>query len=465
MNVIDNSAEWPPLSNESVDNVIDLADQAMFLGEQATGATGLLQCAWVYHRSIDLEGLRTFHRHLQRGRLCRSIERSPLPFGRHRWVIPRHLADIEIVRSARPRAEFDTWLVEQANTALDAEHGPPWHLAVLPFVEGGAGVSLVLSHCLADGLGLCEALADAASGRDSTICWPAAGSRRRSRLVRADIRRIARDLPATGRALGALARMAWRGQSNAAPAAGRSAGRNERLTMPMATVFLAGDEWDSRAHATGGTSNALFAAVAARLAQRVGRVAVDGSLVLAMPVNERIPGDTRANAVSNADIAVERVPNFADLREIRATIREALIRHNEVPNERWALMPLVPFLPKRLVKRLVGVAAGPPNTVIASNLGALDPAVTRADGTPADCFAMMSLFPGVTTSMMRTTGGRLALASGRVHGRIFISVLAYQPGRLNTTDVLRQDLLSTLEEFALTATAGWPQPGPLDDAA
>lgn len=76
-------------ANPDIDNVIDLADQAMFLGEKATGATGLLQCAWVFHRTIDLDGLLTFHGHLQQGRLRRSIERSPLPFGRHRWVSPR----------------------------------------------------------------------------------------------------------------------------------------------------------------------------------------------------------------------------------------------------------------------------------------------------------------------------------------------------------------------------------------
>lgn len=453
-----------PVHN-GVDNVIDLADQAMFLGERATGATGLLQCAWVYHRTIDLDGLRTFHHHLQRGRLRRSIERSPLPFGRHRWVTPRRFSEIEIVTTARPRAELDAWLVEQAHTPLDAEHGPPWHLAVLPFAEGGAGVSLVLSHCLADGLGLCEALTDAASGRDGAVDWPAAGSRRRSRALRADIRQTLRDVPASGRAIGAVARLAWRERGSTTPPSSRLSGRDERIAMPMTTVFIDGDEWDSRALAVGGTSNALFAAVAARLAQRVGRVAADGSLVLAMPVNERIPGDTRANAVTNADITVQRVPEPNDLREIRATIKEALIRHREVPDDRWALMPLVPFLPKRLVKKLVGVAAGTPSTVVTSNVGAIDPAVTRADGTPSDCFAMMSLLPGVRTAMMHSTGGRLALASGRVNGRLFISVLAYQPDRFNSNDVLRHDLLSTLREFSLAATTGWPHPGPVDEAA
>ncbi|KZS76126.1 hypothetical protein A4G26_22085 [Mycobacterium kansasii] len=78
-----------------ISNVIDLADQAMFLGERATGATGLLQCAWVYNRGLDFDGLRRVHGHLQRGRLSRSIERSPWPFGRHRWVSPRRSSDLE----------------------------------------------------------------------------------------------------------------------------------------------------------------------------------------------------------------------------------------------------------------------------------------------------------------------------------------------------------------------------------
>lgn len=52
-------------------NVLDLADQTLFLGERATGATSLLQCVWVYDRAIDLAGLRRFHRHLGAGRLAR----------------------------------------------------------------------------------------------------------------------------------------------------------------------------------------------------------------------------------------------------------------------------------------------------------------------------------------------------------------------------------------------------------
>jgi len=201
-------------------SVLDLVDQTHFLGEQATGTITLGQCVWVYNRAIDLDALRRFHHHLQRGRLARRIERSPLPFGRHRWVSPSDPSDLEIVATPRPREEFDAWLDEQASTPLDSEHGPEWHLAVLPFTDGGAGVSFVISHCLTDGVGGCEALADAASGRDDAITWPAAASRPRWRALREDARQTARDIPGIGRAVVAAARTARRnrrGDGSAAP--------------------------------------------------------------------------------------------------------------------------------------------------------------------------------------------------------------------------------------------------------
>ena len=124
-------------------------------------------------------------------------------------------------------------------------------------------------------------------------------------------------------------------------------------------------------------------------------------------------------------------------------------------------MPLVPLVPKRLARRmLLGVAAGGATSVVSSNLGAVNPAANRADGTDADYFAMQAHFPGVTRAMVHRAGGRLALLSGTVHGRVFVSVLAYQPGRRNSNDELRHDLSSTLIDFSLTATADWGCPAP-----
>src|SRR6476660_1942787 len=207
-----------------MNNVLDLFDQTVFVGERATGATNLLQVVWVYNRAIDIDGLRRFHDQLQRGRLSRRIERSPSPFGRHRWVSPSGQSELEIAAAPRPREEFDAWLTGQANTLLDAEHGPGWHLAVLPFTDGGAGVSLVISHCLTDGVGLCEAVADAASGCEKAISWPAAGSRRRWQALREDARQTARDLPGIGGAVVAAARLTRRNPGRGGSTAPLNAG-------------------------------------------------------------------------------------------------------------------------------------------------------------------------------------------------------------------------------------------------
>lgn len=436
-------------------NVLDLLDQSGFDVARATGASSLLQCVWVYKRPIDIDGLQRFHYHLRRGRLSRCIERSPLPFGRHRWISPDRSSDVEIVTSARSREQFHAWLNEQAITPLDFERGPGWHLAVLPFTDGGAGVSLVVSHCLTDGVGLCEAVADAVLGHDEPISWPAAGSRGRWQALREDARQTALDTPAIGRAVIAAARLDRRrrdGAGSVSRVPPLPAGADEPITFPMTTIFLDADKWDARAHSLGGTSNTLLAGLAARLAQRLGRVAADGSVTLALPVNERTAGDTRANATTDIYITVDPSPATTDLRKIRAAIKHALIRQREQSHDRRAALFIVPLLPQRLLARTTNADAGNARYVVSSNLGVVNPAVRRSDGTDADYFAMKILPLGLTEAVLHHFGGMQVLLSGRVNGQIFISVIAYQPGRANSNDSLRQELSNVLNDFSLTAT-------------
>jgi hypothetical protein len=450
----------------NANNLVDLVDHTFFLGERATGVTSVLQCVWVYDGAIDIDGLRRFHGRLARGRLSRRVERSPLPFGRHRWVAPGTHCDLEIA-APRPRDEFDAWLGEQAAGPLDPEHGPEWRLAVLAFTDGGAGVSLVTSHCLTDGVGLCEALAAASVGHDDATSWPAAGSRRRWKAVREDARQTARDMRAMRRALAATvgaARSARQTGSTApvpAPSAAPPVGADERISLPMATIFFGADDWDARAQSLGGTSNSLLAGLAARLGQRAGRVNADGSVTLSMPVNERTPGDTRANAVAPVEIPVDPALAATDLRGIRSATKRALTRRAEFPDERLALLPLAPLIPEWLARRMVGVAAGGATNVVSSNLGAIDPAVNRPDGNEASRFAIKGYNLGVTRAVMHRTGGILTLVAGRLGQQVFVTVLAYQPGRSNSDDELRRILWSAADDFTLPATTGWPcaEPG------
>jgi diacylglycerol O-acyltransferase / wax synthase len=434
-----------------MDNVLDPFDQLTFDAERATGVASIPHPFWVYSRPVDIDGLRRFQHHLEQGWLPRRIEPSPLPFGRHRWISADRTSDIEIA-TPRPRAELDAWLEEQATAAIDAEHGPPWHLAVLPFTDGGAAVSLAVSHCLADGVGLLNAMADAADGRDVPSGWPAAGSRGRWQAVREDARQAGRDLPALGRAAAAAVRLARRARREGAGAAPSTTplrlptGVDESLTPPMTTVFIDAEAWEARADALGGTSNALLVAVAAQLAQRMGRVTADGSVLMKMPVNERAAGDTRANAVSHLTVTVD--PATTDLREIRAAVKQGLIRHRELRDDERAVMSFVPLLrllPKRLV-RLVD------NTVVSSNIGVIDPAVFRIDGADADLWASRVSHRGVTKALMHRLGGVLYVLSGTARGQVFISATVYQPGYTNSNEALRQDLSNALNDFSLTGT-------------
>lgn len=438
-----------------MDNVLDPVDQSMFDLGRAVGVTIVAQGVWVYNRAIDIEGLRQFHDHLQRGRLSRRIERSPLGFGRHRWISPNGSAAIEIVASARPREEFTPWLNEQANTPLDCEHGPVWRLAVLPFTDGGAGVSLAIPHCVTDGLGMLEALEDAAFGRDDPISWPAGASRRRWQAVREDARQTVRDIPSFGRAFVASVRLARNSRNGArraapphTPPSTLPAGADDPIAVPVATIFVDAEEWDARAHAIGGTSNALLVGVAAHLAQRRGRLTADGLATIRIPVNERIAGDTRGNAVGNVDITVDPAPATTDLREIRAAIKQGMARHQEVPDDERALSSIVPLLPKRRIKFRGGNATG----VVATNLGVINPAVSRVDGTEAEHFTAQMRYAGVTKAMLDQFGGLQIVGSGRLHGQVSVWALAYQPGRPNSNDCLLHDLSSVLNDFWLSGT-------------
>ncbi|MGV0804430.1 hypothetical protein [Mycolicibacterium setense] len=436
-------------------NVLDLLDQTMYDMEQATGSKTLLQGVWVYDRPIDIDGLRQFHRHLERGRLSRCIARSPLPFGRHRWVAPDILPELEIVEPARPREEFDAWLDEQVNSPLDCEHGPGWHLAVLPFTDGGTGVSLVVSHCLTDGVGLGQALADAACGRDDPISWPSTASRGRLRAVREDTGQTVRDFPAIGRAIAAAIRFGQQGRNGAAtarpptttsPAPPPEA--DDTHLLPTATIFVDAEEWDARANALGGTRNTLLVGLAARLAQRAGRVAADGSVVVTLPVNQRTAVDTRANAIGGVRATVDPASATTDLTEIRAAVRQALIRFSEEPDPQQVLNALVPLMSDRVLNAARRATRGNPfNLVGASNVGEIHPAAGRPDGTDADSFAMRLHHTGVSTATLHRYGGVQTMLSGTMDGRIFVSLSSYLPGHANSNDELRTQLSTALNDF------------------
>lgn len=439
------------------DNRLSFADQVMFLSLRATGQEPVAQAVWLYERAIDFDGLKSFHRNFGHGLMGRRIERSPLPFGRHRWVVSEGPpSNIDIAEHARPRAELSDWADERAQLPIDPEWGPGWHLGVLPLTDGSNAVSLVVSHCLADGFGAFVTITDAVKGNVRDFGYPLPNSRTRRRAAVADLRETTRGVPEVARTLAAAAKLVYArrhdfAQSRASqttPIPAADADRN--FVVPAITVYVDLDDWDARAKTLAGTSNSLLAGFAAKLAERMRRCADDGAVTLYFPMSDRIPDDTRANAAILAHVSVDPMQVTTDLSDVRVAIRQGLKMAREVPDPALQILPLAPFIPKRAVRRAADALLTADLPVACSFLGDVDPAVGRVDGTEADYVMLRGVDRQVTRQLLEKRRGLLTLVAGRITGKMSISIVAYQPGVENSKPRLRELAAQMLELFDLT---------------
>ncbi|MGH3633359.1 wax ester/triacylglycerol synthase domain-containing protein [Mycobacterium sp.] len=434
-------------------------DQALFLAMRATGRRAVVQSVWVYDDAIDLDGLERFHHNLCYGLLGRRIECSPLPFGRHRWVACQG-PDIDIAEYSRPRSELSDWADERAQLPVDPESGPGWHLGVLPLTDGSTAVSLVVSHCLVDGLGVSGAIADAVTGKRRDLGYPPPGSRTRLRALAQDLRQTARGAPEIVRALVAAARDGRHRQRNGNESAAsqripvQDSDDSQPVVVPMITVHVGADDWDARAKALGGMNHHLLAGFAAKLGEHMGRRhSRHGLVTLQLPISDRTEGDARANALSFVSIDVDPAPVTTDLRNIRVALGQAFRAQREAPEgaaQLGALAPLVSFVPKRLLKRFVDAAFAYNDLPVGcSNAGDVDPALGRPDGTDASQASARGGEQQVTREHLERTGGQLTVWAARFGGKVCVTVGAYQPGGANSKPALREQVTQTLREFDL----------------
>jgi len=348
------------------------------------------------------------------------------------------------------------------NCLLIRSGGPPGIFGVLPLTDGSTAVSLVLSHYVVDGLGLALVIADAARGNTHDLGYPPPHSRTRRHAAVQDARQTARDAPGVGRALVAAARLARRAQQDVArspasrPVALRAGDGDGAVVVPAVSIQIDLDEWDARAKALGGAGKTLIAALAAKLAEGMGRRrAGDGFITLHLPMSDRTEGDTRANAMSIASVSVDPTRVTTDLRDIRAAIKQALSTLRETPDESLQLRSLIPFTPKRALKRMVDAGLTDPDApMLCSNLDEFDPMVVRLDGTDGEMILTRATGQGVTRQWLELAGGQMTLQSWRIGGgsKIYFTVNAYQPGAENTKPALREVAARTLAEFGLTGT-------------
>lgn len=439
------------------DNRLDFTDQAMFLGLRATGQEAVMQVVWIYERPVDIGGVRRFHECIGHGLLGRRIERSPLPFGRHRWVSalgPQSDLDFD---DPRERSELGRWIDERATMPLDPEFGPAWHVGVLPMTDGSTAISIVISHCVSDGGGAIASMVNAIHGRTLDYGYPPPASRPRGQALRADLRDTVRGLPEVGRTLVEAAKQAVRRRGELSNPGGTKSvvsGPDHQVFTPSATVCVKLDDWDRRASELGGNGHSLVAGFVATLARQIGRVGPDGMVTLNIPQGDRLPGDgdTRANAVVLVNLAIDPAKVTTDLTEARAAMREGLRVAREVPDENLALLPLTPFIPKRVVKKMADVAFGFSTElpVSCSNMGDVPEDLPNVDGTAADFVYLRGIDRVATRHALEERCGLLTVVAGRINGTETLTFAAYAPGAENTTAWLKAELEQTLAAFELS---------------
>lgn len=440
-----------------MDNRLAYIDQASFLGLRALGRGPLMQFVWIYDRPVDIEGLRSFQRNLADGLLGRLIERSPVPFGRHRWVSSSGPPDLEIAAQDRPRSEVWDWADERIRLPIDPENGPGWRLGVQPLSDGGAAVALAVSHSVADGLGFCQSIADAVNGIKRDLQYSPSGTRTRRRALIEDGKLTVRELPRVAKAVIAGARVARAESKGLDTPAKRSTeqltpGEDRPVVAPTVITFFDVEHWDERSKALGGTSNSLFAGLAAKLGQIQGRVNESGQVKLSWPLNERTEGDTRANALGAAIVIADPAKVTESLIDMRADMKRTLATATESQKDLQAPLPIVPFTPKILARQLEKIVTKMGSPIGCSNLGELDSTVNRPDGTDAENITLRLLEPAITAHALDRMGGYLSLVSGRVRGKIFITVGAWTPGGPNTKETLRSVVRQALAQFQLHGT-------------
>ena len=304
-----------------------------------------------------LMGYGVFTAILDAGWLGRRIERSPLPFARDRWVLSPAPEEIDFAATPRRRADVSAWADERARLPIDPEWGPGWHLGVLPLEDGGAAVSLVVTHMIVDAVGFGQAIADAAEGRTHNLGYPPAGSRTLRRAFRDDLRQTVKELPDVAQAVVAVARRARRDRAElkssikATPPSPRTAGADQTVEMPALTAYVDLAEWDARTKSLGASSDSLVAGLACRLAVRMGRVQDDGTVTLRFIVSLRTKDDTRGNALTSVDLAVDPTQAAADLGEMHVKITQAILEATENSDEFLAPVPLATMTPKWVARK------------------------------------------------------------------------------------------------------------------
>ena len=432
------------------DDLLCYSDQIHFI-MHALGRAPLLQLTWVYPHPLDEVAVKQFNEHLAQGLLGRVLQRSPLPWGRHRWVSWPVPAPVTWFRDPIPAERLPEWRSLLLALPVDPEQGPGWRVAVQSLEGGGSALSFLVSHTIADGMAVVQAIADAVVGRRLDPGFPAPSWRWSPAMLARDSVESARALPGVWRALASLAGRAFSGAAEPRPASGpprdsRDAPR-VKVDVPLVQIVMDGCAFDERASELGVRGNTLLAALTTRIAFRMGRVDADGRVKLVLPVSDRKPGDRRGNAVLSITVMADPGPcqeqPLVLQRQLKAALRSLLTRGDDMST----LLPLVPYVPLWLARHMERLALGDSLPVFCSILGELPPELNSPLGEAS--LLQASPLGRNRAAELEQRRGNLFVACYRTGGRVLATVQGYAPDRFATGAAFATVVRAALADLGL----------------
>ena len=139
------------------------------------------------------------------------------------------------------------------------------------------------------------------------------------------------------------------------------------------------------------------------------------------------------------------------LAGFQATLNDAVSRAREDGDQTTALLPLVPFIPRRLVPSLSELAlnSGSNRPVTFSHMGAVPDAMTRIDGTVAESLCFRGVARDMTADHLVRSGGAATMLSGVIGDQLLLNVMAYQPQLVTDSQRLEQIVAESLADIDL----------------
>lgn len=461
------TSRWRRLSTALRRRFVPLADQGVYLAHTAAGQEAVVQLLWLYRRPVDLDAIRRFQSNLARGLLARLIRPALLPFCRHQWTsVPPSSGELAIAGEVLSPDALRQWSEDQVQLPLDPALGPGWNLTVQPFSDGSTAVSLVVSHCIADGTAIAMAVSEATRGERRQPEYPPIGAPRRATWPLLEIARFLLDLPALARALFTLAMSAVRtlptlfagaARPSPAPATAPPSGRSARpVALASVSMRIEAAAWHARARSLGVNRFTLLTAVTAAFAEGLAR-SRNGEVLLVVPINQRAEGaDVGGNQVSLARLRIDVEVLKGPLRALQQTVQSALLQARNGPDDLTALLPLIPFVPRRLFASVAGAAAHGASgdlPVTCSHMGTLPTEMLWIDGGAADRFCFHGVDRNLSAGAIERRRGVATLLAGFIPGYLLLNFVAYQPGVATDTRQLRAVVDGLLGNFDLSGEA------------